>query len=270
MTTAATKHGRRACYLRGCRLPECVTENFRYTKQLRLDHERGLQRLISAEQAAEHIQKLTEAGWLQAQIARASNVGHSHVRGIANGEHSSISPRTATRLLAVPTGPPPQDCRFVDGTGSSRRVQALIAFGYSAVELAKLLGLAESAVGKIARAERPLVLRTTAVIISVRYRRLSRIPGPDNRARIIARRKGWHGPLAWDEQTIDDPNALPDLDDGIPNQRDGLKRLDVEHLLRCGISTEEVKARTGASIAYIREIAAELAGRPRIRKAVAA
>ncbi|WP_295694431.1 hypothetical protein, partial [Lapillicoccus sp.] len=45
------------------------------------------------------------------------------------------------------------------------------------------------------------------------YDRLSMTPGPSPTARARAAARGYAPPLAWDDDTIDDPRALPDLGD---------------------------------------------------------
>lgn len=266
MTTNTQPHtGRRACYLRGCRLPECQADNYRYTKQLRLDRERGLRRLRDTGPAVQHLQRLADAGWIQAQIARVSGVTHSHIRAIANGEIRSISPKTTSRILAVPVGPAPADDRFVDATGSTRRIQALIAFGYPAILLAEHLQLAESAVGLISRGDRSQVCATTAETITRAYKWLSRVPGPSNRARILATRKGWHGPFAWDAATIDDPAAQPEVDEPYKplasSGRDPMRMAELEHLLSLGESEAAIAKQMGSSEDYIHDLATVIRNR---------
>jgi hypothetical protein len=263
--TTPPQHGERRCYLRGCQRPECEAANRRYTKQLRLDRERGVHRLIDNADVKQHIERLTEAGWTQAQVSRASKVSASHLSGIASGGSRFVSPRIATRILAVPVGPAPADDRFIDATGSSRRIRALIAFGYPATSLTQPLQLAESAIGRIARMGRPQVCATTAETIARAYKRLSRIPGPDNRTRIMAARKGYLGPLAWDEHTIDDPAAQPDICEPYSppakNGRDSLRMAELEHLLNLGESEAAIAKQMGASEAYIRHLATVIRSR---------
>lgn len=264
-TSTPPQHGERRCYLRGCQRPECAAANRRYIKQLRLDHERGIHRLVDATPARRHLESLAKAGWIQAQIARASRVSPSHLSGIASGNCSFISPRIANRILSVPVGPPPDDARFIDATGSSRRIQALIAFGYPATSLTQPLQLAETAIGRIARMDRPQVCTTTAEIIAITYKRLSRVPGPCNRTRIMAARKGWLGPLAWDATTIDDPTALPEVDEPYAplakNGRDSMRMEELEHLLSLGESEAAIAKQMGASEAYIHDLATVIRSR---------
>ncbi|WP_423487917.1 hypothetical protein [Mycobacteroides sp. PCS013] len=43
------------------------------------------------------------------------------------------------------------------------------------------------------------------------FSRLQMTPGPSKRLRTLASQKAWHPPFAWDEDSIDDPAAAPDL-----------------------------------------------------------
>lgn len=259
---ATTDHGTRACYLRGCRRPECGDAHYRYMSRLRLDAIEGKPRRIDATQTRTHIQRLQAAGWTAAQITRVSGITHHRIVGAILKGQATVSCRTALAIYSIHIGPPPADQRDVDSTGTTRRVRALVAIGWPIAQLAPVLGIYETALGIIARGERQQVRATTAARIAREYRRLSRTPGINNRARNDARRNGWHGPLAWDETTIDDPNAQPDVDDGYmplhPNSYDPYRRSEIEHLLQSGASRDEIHKRTGASPSYITQIRAEM------------
>lgn len=115
----------------------------------------------------------------------------------------------ATGLEAVPGDAGP----FVDATGTRRRVQALIAFGWPLPLIADLLQVSWSLrhVAELDLVSRDLQLRTRQI-----YSRLSMIPPAGHcpphqtaRARSYARRRSWDPPFAWDDDTIDDPAAQP-------------------------------------------------------------
>lgn len=101
----------------------------------------------------------------------------------------------------------------LDVTGTRRRVQALGVMGYGWDYLGQRLGgIAGTNVGALIN-ERSWVYRETAEKIMALYDELSMIPPPDTRATKIAKtrlsRRGWVSPLAWEDEMIDDPNALP-------------------------------------------------------------
>ena len=56
---------------------------------------------------------------------------------------------------------------------------------------------------------RPHVTAQTAAAIARAYTALSSTPGPSDTARKTAADLGWAPPLAWDDDTIDDPAAEP-------------------------------------------------------------
>ncbi|MFH8926346.1 hypothetical protein ACH4D4_04755 [Streptomyces pristinaespiralis] len=227
--------------------------------RIRLEYSRGQRRRVNAQSAANHVHTLLELGWNQAQISRRAGIAHRVIGSLKNGTYATISRATEQAVLSVPAGPPPADSPDTDATGTIRRIRALIAIGYPGAAIAHETGLHRDALNKIARAETPCVRVATATAVAKAYRRLSRNAGPSNRARLLARKKGWHGPLAWDDTTIDDPNAQPDIDDTEPTvlNRDELgayRRQEIAHLASFGISEHEIAARLGMSPTYVRDI----------------
>lgn len=113
----------------------------------------------------------------------------------------------------------------VDATGSRRRIQALIALGWPWSTLSAALGLSWSLrqLAGIGQVSRELQLRITQL-----YDRLSMtvpetyVPsGKAAQARACARRRHWAPPLAWDDEAIDDPCAVPaDWTQGIARDLD--------------------------------------------------
>ena len=97
----------------------------------------------------------------------------------------------------------------VDSVGTSRRLQALVALGYNTVELGRLLDRSPAWVSQLLHNRKPKVNGDTARDVIELYERLSMTPGPSQHARDRAIRRGWMPPLAWDEETIEDPAAAP-------------------------------------------------------------
>ena len=94
--------------------------------------------------------------------------------------------------------------------GVTRRLRALNALGYSQQDLADRLGAHYSWICKLMSNGRAQVNPDTVTRIADLYNQLSMTPGSSERARRAARIKGWAPPLAWDDDTIDDPHAQPD------------------------------------------------------------
>lgn len=97
----------------------------------------------------------------------------------------------------------------VDATGTARRLQALVALGYSVNHIGELLDRTPVWVSQLLNHHRVKVNGDTAHNIAELYDRLSMTPGPSQQARNRAIRKGWMPPLAWDEGSIDDPLGVP-------------------------------------------------------------
>lgn len=106
--------------------------------------------------------------------------------------------------------------RRVPGVGTARRVQALIALGWSHHQLAARLGVSHDMPAKWARAGGSFVMRRTADRVDAVFRELCMTPPPEDTtrlrreaayARTLARKRGWVTALAWDD--IDDPDEQP-------------------------------------------------------------
>lgn len=97
--------------------------------------------------------------------------------------------------------------RLVDATGTRRRLQALSALGWSMDAVAPYFGVGLAAVHKWRIAEQ--VNTTTAERVRAVYDHLSLTQGPSRRSQLNAARMGWPPPLAWDDDSIDNPDAGP-------------------------------------------------------------
>ena len=105
----------------------------------------------------------------------------------------------------------------IDGTGTRRRLRALMALGWALSDIDAEIGQRRGYCHKLANTERT-VLASTARRIAEVYDRLSmRLPDEStlpkrqtaSRNRNLARRKGWPPPLALDDDRIDDPDEKP-------------------------------------------------------------
>lgn len=96
---------------------------------------------------------------------------------------------------------------LVDATGTRRRLRALAAIGWPNAAIGALAGADHSTVSAWSNNAR--VRAGTADTVRRVYDELSMTPGPSAKVRQIAARKGWAPPLAWDDDSIDDPAARP-------------------------------------------------------------
>src|SRR5690348_2236736 len=103
--------------------------------------------------------------------------------------------------------------------GTHRRIQALVALGWSLSELSRRAGYDRSMLAQTLRRNTP-IRKVTAEHIAKLYDDLSMQLPPQNnageryavtKALTHAGRKGWPPPLAWDDDKIDDPNYSPEF-----------------------------------------------------------
>ncbi len=112
---------------------------------------------------------------------------------------------TATAILAV--HPRNGDRFVVDATGVHRRIKALARIGWPISTQAEMAGFDRTSASHWLL--RPRIIRVTHDAVAGLYDRLQTQDGPSRRASARAVGKGWYGPEAWADHTIDDPAAEP-------------------------------------------------------------
>lgn len=137
----------------------------------------------------------------------------------------------------------------VDGTGTRRRLQALVANGWPMLALADELGISKCAVSQLCNAQ-ARARWTTVARVRVVYARLADLEGPSSSARIRARNRGWLPPLWWDDDTIDDPAHMPALEDG-PRHRDDVDPVVVDRLVD-GVIADVLPTPAERFVAFLR------------------
>lgn len=177
---------------------------------------------VDAEPARRHVLALRAAGMGKRRVAEVSGVSLSVIHALINGRPERGTPPSrriaaanAHAILAVPM-PETRDIApgaRVDSTGTTRRLQALVAVGYTQSDLARRLRIMPTNSTCLFRGLRPQVLACTALRVATLYDELSMTTGPSQSARDRARKLRWAPPLAWDDDTIDNPDATPDFGD---------------------------------------------------------
>ena len=225
MNATDRPHGNAKYHLEKCRCPACT--------QAACDYENNRYRAIAygrwhpfvdAEPVRQHIRALGEfgIGWIRAaKLAGVSTGGVSKIlygdrpRGLAPTKR--VRPETALKILAVePTLANVGARTPIDGTGTRRRLQALVAMGWTQSELARRLDMNRANFGRtIVNA---LVEAGTAQATLALYDELWRLNPVENgvpahraeASRRLARERSWAPVGAWDDDQIDDPAAFPD------------------------------------------------------------
>jgi hypothetical protein len=188
-----------------CPCPPCATEKARYRKH----REAGLTTRITSGEAWTVLDRMIAQQWTNSAIASACNIpersAYDLTRGHREGHRRVIGAVIAHRI--VNHGRPTRG--YVSALGSTRRLQALTAIGWTGDHIAAATDGAASrmTISYITRAERPTVRPEIADAIDDAYRAMHLTPGPSIHARRRAARHGWAPPAAWD--AIDDPGDRP-------------------------------------------------------------
>jgi transcriptional regulator with XRE-family HTH domain len=166
-----------------------------------------------------HVLALKAAGVGDRRIGELSGVSRSALQKISSNRPGTDEPlrfnvwrSTANRILAIPLEVDNRGYGVrIDSTGSLRRLRALQAIGWTQTEIAHRIGWTLQNLNRYFISDPARINRGTAVTIAKVFNELQLIPGPSERSRRHARKNGWAPPLAWDEDTIDDPAATPDM-----------------------------------------------------------
>jgi AraC-like DNA-binding protein len=254
------QHGNRATYV----LDQCRCRPCRHANR---DAERTRQRIklygrptgwTDATPVREHVEKLSAAGMGVKTIAAEAGLYNSQLTRIIYGRAGAdpamrrppctrIRTDTAEAILAVQLRLAPG--AITDPTGTVRRLQALVAIGWSQNQLGARLGMLGGNFGKLVAGRRQVTVRTRDAVVELYDQLWDQKPDTStrplliayNRSRNYAAGHGWPPPLAWDDDTIDDPTAGPGdvLADTDP------RISEVEFLLSTGADPDEIARRLG-------------------------
>lgn len=180
-----------------------------YRKQWRIERHQGRARVVDTTDVYNHVRRLiSEHNCSLEGIAEAAGLGEMTVSRLHRGLLKTTRRSTAEALLAVR----PEDVRpngevLVPNIGGRRRIQALMAIGWRHKDLTPMLGLPSQNI--LYQDGQWFTKRKHEAIKSI-YDRLWNKPGPGGyRVTSRAAKAGYAPPLAWDDETIDDPNAVP-------------------------------------------------------------
>lgn len=256
-------HGTPVCYKRDrCRCDACRQAAYRYDKRGAHQARQGSTPtgLIDATAARNHLLRLRATGLGWWQIEARTGIHRTGLRRIAGDlpnrpPSRRIRATAAAAILATTTDPlRPGDRGMVDPTGSIRRLQALATLGWPQEWLRERLGCSGVTMGRLRGHGQPIIA-ATAVKIAALYNELWDTPPVATtvreqqtitRTRRRATRQGWAPPMAWDDDTIDNPGAQPDLGGGPGFGGPSFDLDDVEWLLESGETLTTIAARLHA------------------------
>lgn len=215
---------------------------------------------VDAKPVRDHIAALMEYGIGLKRIAALAGVSNATLGKILYGDQTrNMPPRARTEkhvaegVLAVkPNLDNLGKTVSVDATGTRRRIQALVTIGWSQSKIGERLGMQPGNFNRTIKSDR--VQAETARKVKALYEELWSEPqaGEEWRERISAARSrnyakahGWLPPLAWDDETIDDPATLPAVFEETPQVHGEERIADIEFLIRTGAGQSEILSRLG-------------------------
>ncbi len=189
----------------GC--TSCQARNRWYNRRRREKARTGRwEPMVPVETVRAHIADLRAAGMRIVDIAEDSGVPLDTINRVTFATRQQwVTPLTAALIRGVQ--PRPVDSALVSAVGTIRRLQALARIGWTTELIAERGGTTADAVRKLS--DSTLVTRANRDRIRAAYEQLSGTRGPSRLAALRSERRGFLPPLAWDEGSIDDPNAVP-------------------------------------------------------------
>lgn len=264
---ARHEHGTYVAYkLDNCRCLPCSAAHSDYAATLARDHAYGRARLVDAEPIRQHIRDLSGAGVGLKRITALTGINGGVLSKLMYGTalddgsrrppSRRITRANASKILAVkPEHVAPG--ALVPAVGTARRVQALMACGWSLPVIAARAGVDRQALDAVLRGHREMVQARTAKLIGSVFEVLWDVEPPaDTRGERVARTRairrataaGWVPPMAWDDGTIDDPDASPSV---TALAARGVDLDEWLYLVRAGESLEHAARRLGVSLGAI-------------------
>lgn len=204
------------CYQKcKCRCDDCKHAQSRYAKQRRVRLAQGINDLVDATPAREHVLKLMSMGLSHGTIALRAGMPNSGMQSLLGVKSNAkqvkrIHRRTAARILRV-TYAPIVGLHFTAATGSRRRLQDLALRGFGAAEVAALCGIQKHTITEVRNGLRSLVRFETEQAIADMHKRLEGC-GPTRTVNqksvmTVARNAGYAPLAAFDD--INNQNERP-------------------------------------------------------------
>lgn len=226
--------------------------------------------LVDADPVREHILALGEFGIGYKRVAELAGVGITCVRNVVWGRQDPgprkgeipkrIKRENAERILAVEASVANLGARqAVPARGTHRRVQALVARGWSLSKIARKLGWTVE--NFHALMQRDVVGAATHRAVADLYERLWDVEPPRathrdkiayTRALHFAAKRDWLPPLAWDDIDTDPAPAAVEASEQTKGER---VLEDVEWLLEAGESVEQITSTLGRTAGAISKLA---------------
>lgn len=265
------QHGTYSCYTAdGCRCVPCAAACSTYTEELNRRNAYGQTPWVDAGPVRARIADLGREGVGLKTIAARTGISQGTLTKLvygftrSDGTHRPPSERvrreTADAILAVRPDDRADGVR-VDATGTRRRVQALVALGWSVQSIADRSGIDRQILDRLVMGRWFTTGRTVRQVREI-YDALSSTTPPEtnqrerisaSRARRRAEAEGWLLPAWWDDDTIDDPAAdpTPEATENAEGSRGTLELTEWVFLVTGGETLERAAARCGVTLSAV-------------------
>ncbi|MEU6543947.1 hypothetical protein [Streptomyces sp. NPDC046859] len=215
----AFEHGDPRRYRRGCRCKQCTTGVTAEVRRGRYLRATGRGQTTTTERAARHVERLRAAGMPDREIMADAVISQHALYRIIRRE-GVIRRSTETRVLAVKPRDTdlPGSGTHIPGLGTTRRLRALAADGWTAAELGRRCGKHKQFIVYLQNQPNTLTVRRwVADYVARLYRELDGLKPEEHgvpahiarRTRERAAAKGWMGTAWWDDDDFDDPDFKP-------------------------------------------------------------
>ncbi|WP_404380403.1 hypothetical protein LL946_10525 [Knoellia locipacati] len=170
------------------------------------DRAHGRRRYVDANPTRAKLQRFVDANVPYRAISRACGLSDTAVGNIVDGRNTHVQRATAERIDALTLNAIYDQAHgTVPSIGAQRRVQALMALGWPKQEL-EAAGIPSAQL--VTRPRSRISVEGWQQVRDV-YDELSMTRGPSELTRSRAIARGYPPPLAWDDDTLDDPQATP-------------------------------------------------------------
>lgn len=223
--SSKVRHGQAACAGYGCKREECLLARRAAQKRSKYRRAVGQSGLVSSARAAEHLVRFRAAGVQDKDAIEMVGVARMTFYKILKGEQ--ITRSVERRVLSAPVpGPVAVNLNrsAVNAVGTHRRLCALMTMGWPSRELERRLGQHEHWIAvslKRSRVAAYVVPRVTALYDELWNQdpvKHGMSPSAVKSTLLWAKTMSWAPVGAWDDDTIDDPDATPVMDAPKPEQ----------------------------------------------------
>lgn len=210
--------------------------------------------LVDAAPAGRRVALLRRRGWSLRLITEHSRVGRVLLTSAQNGTRTHLHRFEADAIMAIV--PTYRDSIVpIVTVGIGRRLDALAWMGWSRNDIADRIGVSSRTLWRAK--SRQVVAARVARLVSEFYDQNSHIEGPSYVARGLAIKAGAAPPAAWDEHSIDDPDAQPvGVRPSMPRARSA-KRIYLDDIIRlreAGTSWRQMGLTIGVRSATLRDM----------------